>query len=117
MCVYERSGCGFESSCSHLKFKFCACFEQDVPWHSGSYRVWIHCETRTWHDNNVQPRKSVIANVLSNHNVSFKLTAEDIFQLITYSLTNIVYLINVWQYECLTQYIEQHGQAFGLGFC
>ena len=83
--------------------------------------MWIHSETRTWHDNNVQSRKSVIANVLSNvlsnHYVSFKLTAEDIFQLITYSLTNIVYLINVWQYECLTQYIEQHGLAFGLGFC
>ena len=29
--VYERSGCGFESSCSHLNFRFCACFEQGVP--------------------------------------------------------------------------------------
>ena len=31
--VYELSGCGFESSCSHLNFKFRTCFEQGVPWH------------------------------------------------------------------------------------
>ena len=52
--VYELSGCGFESSCSHLNFRFRACFEQRVPWHSGNYRVWIHSETRTWHDENIQ---------------------------------------------------------------
>ena len=43
--------CGFKSRCSHLNFRFCACFEQGVPWHSGNNRVWIHSETRTWHDN------------------------------------------------------------------
>ena len=52
--VYELNGCGFESSCSHLNFRFRACFEQEVPWHSGNYRVWIHSETRTWHDENIQ---------------------------------------------------------------
>ena len=46
--------CGFESSCSHLNFRFCACFEQGVPWHSDNYRVWIHCEMRTWHDKNIE---------------------------------------------------------------
>ena len=54
MFIYELSGCGFESSCSHLDFGFSACFEQEVPWHSGSYRVWIHSETRTWLDKNIQ---------------------------------------------------------------
>ena len=48
--VYELSGCGFESSCSHLNFRFRACFKQGVPWHSGNYRVWIHSEMRAWHD-------------------------------------------------------------------
>ena len=43
-----------ESSCSHLNFIFCACFEQGVSWHSGNYRVRIHSETRTWHDKNIQ---------------------------------------------------------------
>ena len=52
--VYELSGSGFESSCSHLTFRFHACFEQGVPWHSGNYREWIHSETRTWHDKNIQ---------------------------------------------------------------
>ena len=52
--VYELSGSGFESSCSHLNFMVHACFEQGVPWHSGNYRVWIHSETRKWHDKNIQ---------------------------------------------------------------
>ena len=45
---------GFESSYSHVNFRFCACFELGVPWHSGNYRKWIHSETRTWHDKNIQ---------------------------------------------------------------
>ena len=52
--VYELSGSGFESSCSHLNFRFRAYFEQRVPLHSGNYRVWIHSEIRTWHDKNIQ---------------------------------------------------------------
>ena len=32
--VYEMSGCGFESRCCHLNFRYGACFEQGVPWHS-----------------------------------------------------------------------------------
>ena len=48
--VYELSGCGFESRCSHLIFRYGACFEQGVPWHSGNCGVWIHSQTRTWHD-------------------------------------------------------------------
>ena len=63
----------------------------------------------------MQSRKSVTANGLPNHYVSFKLTVEDIVQLITCCLTNIVYLI--WQCECPTQYIEEHGPVFGLRFC
>ena len=51
--LYELSGCGFNSCCSHLNFRFRACFEQGVPWHSGNYRVWIHSETHTWHDKNI----------------------------------------------------------------
>ena len=26
--------------CSHVNFRFLPCFEQEVPWHSGSYRVF-----------------------------------------------------------------------------
>ena len=56
--VYELSGSGFESSSSHLNFRFRACFEQEVPWHSGNYRVWIQSEKRAWHDKNIQ-RKAI----------------------------------------------------------
>ena len=52
--VYELSGFGFDSSFSHLNFKFRDCFEQRVPWISGNYRVWIHSETNTSHDKNIQ---------------------------------------------------------------
>ena len=54
MLVYELSGCEFASSCSHLNFRFSACFEQGVPWHLGNYWVWTHSETCTWHDKNIQ---------------------------------------------------------------
>ena len=57
--VYELSRSGFESSCSHLNFRFHACFEQGVPWHSDNYRVWVHSEMRTWHDKNIQLDKLV----------------------------------------------------------
>ena len=48
--VYEPNVSGFESSWSHLNFRFRACFEQGVPWHLGNYRVWIHSENPyvTW---------------------------------------------------------------------
>ena len=54
MFVYELSGCGLESSCCHLNFRFRACFEQGVHWHSWNCRVCTHSETRTWHDKNIQ---------------------------------------------------------------
>ena len=30
-CNWTRTRCGFESSCSHLNFRFRACFEQGGP--------------------------------------------------------------------------------------
>ena len=52
--LYELRGCGFESRCSHLNFRFRACFEKGVLSHSGNYRMWIHSEMRTWLDKNIQ---------------------------------------------------------------
>ena len=42
MFVYELSGCGCESRCSHINFRYRACFERSVLWHASNYRVWIH---------------------------------------------------------------------------
>ena len=53
MFIYELSGCGFESSCSHLSFRFRTCFKQGVPWHSGNYRLRIHSDMRMSHDKNI----------------------------------------------------------------
>ena len=66
--VYELICCGFESSSSHLYFRFYACFEQEVPWHSSNYRVWIYSETRPWHDKNKQTNTPLNAkiNVVKN---------------------------------------------------
>ena len=33
--LYELSGCVFDSRWSYLNLRYCACFEQGVPWHSG----------------------------------------------------------------------------------
>ena len=88
MFVYELSGCWFESSCSHLNFKFCACFEQGVPWHSGNYRMWIHSETRTWHDKNIQ---SVIIQFEKIHKSTFQQM--QVFLLYFYD----AYDVNLWE--------------------
>ena len=60
--VYELSGCGFDSSCSHLNINFHTCFDQGVPWHSGNYRVWIHSERRTCHDENIKSMRRADKN-------------------------------------------------------
>ena len=52
--VYELSGSEFKSSLSYLNFRFLACVEQGVPWHSGNYRVWIHSKICMWHDKHIQ---------------------------------------------------------------
>ena len=38
----------------HLNYRYCACFKEAILWHSGNYRVYIHSEMHTWHDNNIQ---------------------------------------------------------------
>ena len=57
--VYKLSGYGFESCCSYLNYRICTCFEQGVLWHSGNFRMWIHSETRMWHDKNMQLKITV----------------------------------------------------------
>ena len=52
--VFVYKQCEFKSHCCHLNFRYGTCFEQGVHWHSGNYKVWIHSETQTWHDNNIQ---------------------------------------------------------------
>ena len=64
--VYQLSASGFESSCSHLTFRFRSCFGQETPWYSGNYRVWIHFETRTQDDKNIQV-KMHLADKYSEH--------------------------------------------------
>ena len=54
MFVYKLSGCGFESRCSDLNFRYRVTFESGVPWHSGNYGMHIHFRTRMWHYKNVQ---------------------------------------------------------------
>ena len=65
--VCKLSDCEFESSCSHLNFRFRACLEQGVPWHSGNYRVWICSETCTWYDKMIKsnaPYRQVLRTLI-----------------------------------------------------
>ena len=75
--VYKLSCCGFESSCSHWNFRFCAYFEQWVPGHSGNYSVWSHSETRTWHDKKIQCKatNSAYINISKSICSFFNITA------------------------------------------
>ena len=54
--AYELSGRGFESRFCHLNVRRHACFKQGAPWHSGNHGVYVHSETHTWHDNNIQSK-------------------------------------------------------------
>ena len=48
--VYELSGFGFQSSCSHLNFRFRGCLEQGAPRCWRNDRVQIQSEAGTSHD-------------------------------------------------------------------
>ena len=65
--IYKLNGCEFESSCSHLNFRFHVCFEKGFPWHSGNYRVWVHSEMLTRHDNDTQMNFVFLCFVLSSN--------------------------------------------------
>ena len=98
MFVYELTGCGFESSCSHLKFRFCACFKQGVPRHSGKYRLWINSETRKWHDKNIQFNPHPFCKVggdpgMINQNYLFYIVELVIIKILNFKFEN-VYLLN-----------------------
>ena len=49
--------CGFETRCSYINLRYLACFPQEVPWHSGNYRVYLHFKTRKCHDKNTQSKR------------------------------------------------------------
>ena len=66
---------------NHFTFRFRAYFEQGVPWHSGNYRVWIHSEMRTWHDENIQSGKLLLSAYISWKKLcshTFKASSEEI---------------------------------------
>ena len=72
MFVYELCGCGLKTRCSDLNFEYPPCFEQGTSWLSNKYRVWIHSEMRTWHNNNIQSNAPYICVLATqvNHLVS-----------------------------------------------
>ena len=41
------------------------------PWYSGNYRVWIHSEARTWHDNNIQSFFLIFIHISNWFNLRF----------------------------------------------
>ena len=84
--VYELIGPGFEPSCSQLNFRFSACFEQGVFLHSGNYRVWIHSETRAWHDKNIQSEYGSLVHFL--HLINSSLVTAEFF--ISHNIRNYI---------------------------
>ena len=100
MFVYELSGFGFEPSCSHLNFRYGACFEQEFPWHSGNYRVWIHSEARMWHDKNIQSQvfKFVVEWIHGiRNNVEITLSPKVSLLLLQFLMSNYVQFVCLWR--------------------
>ena len=58
-------------------------FKQGVPWYSGNYRVWIHSETRTWHDKNIQSDELFLQNgwlrFIFSRNDCYRLSPQQTF--------------------------------------
>ena len=73
--VYELCGCGLESRCCLLNFRHGTCFVQGVPCNSGNYRMYIHSETRTWHDNNIQLFLFIEYICMEKHLIMLKYSA------------------------------------------
>ena len=78
-------------SSDHLNFRFPACFEQGVLWHSGNYRVWIHSEKCTWHDNNIQSWVSCFINAIT---VTITVIVQD-WRWLIYALCNFLLCNNM----------------------
>ena len=90
----ELNNCGFEPCCSHLNFRYRICFEQDVPWHSGNYRVWIRSAMHMWHGKNIQSNaqyRSIIWPVWLNGWVF-------IYELSGWGLSPVVVTQTFWVY-------------------
>ena len=115
MFVYKLSGCYFESSCSHLNFRFHPCFQQGVLWHSSNYRVWIHSQTRTWRDKNIQSNKMTFldfnvireegtftTNIYRKPTFSCANTHFGCFLRNTYKVGMIYTLVNRFSHICST---------------
>ena len=66
---------------SIIYFRFRACFEKDVPWNLGNYRMWIHCET--------VDIQSIVIHILPNISRSKGNKAIKFGQLIEYNMKNI----------------------------
>ena len=107
MLVYELSGCGFESSCCHLNYGFCACFKQEVPWHSGNYRVWVHSETRTWHDRNIQSILLMITDGKRWHYLAMKKLAALLWE-ITSKHEGDFYCLNYFRSYSTEKKLKKH---------
>ena len=55
-----------------LKLQISRLLRARNSWHSGNYRVWIHSETRTWHDKNIH-YYSKLSSKLANTAASSKV--------------------------------------------
>ena len=79
--VYELSGSGFESSCSHLNFRICAWFEQGVPWHSRNYRRFQPALLNLLHGIPLNAQKIFKKWWIHNYIAKFILNWDELFKV------------------------------------
>ena len=103
MFANKLNGCGFESSYSHINFRFCACFEQGVLWHADYYRAEMHSETHTWHDNNIQSDEPKVERKEITQQEEKK-------KFLKWKITNLEIDQHAKQIECLTTLFNRYGK-------
>ena len=89
--LYELSGSLFDSSCTHLNFRFRACFEKGVPWHSGNCECGFTLKR--------------VRDMLTTYNHSVSKSSKAFGQLLVYwtffLISNSLEVCNVQFFICL----------------
>ena len=90
--VYELSGCGIDSRCRYLSFRY-------HTWYSGKYRKYIHSKLRMWLDKKTQlkhffPLYIVILNyfICSRLKASYTLHAGTTLVLPGKNQINVIFI-------------------------
>ena len=78
--------------------------EQGVRWHAGNQKMWIHTETRTWHDKNIQMLSTLVLNFFKYFNL-----------LVGYNMWYLLFQLPLfWRYQCESELLQKPFNNFAI---